>query len=121
VAETVPLREVALVRSGDKGDVSNLGVIPYDPALIDVLREQVTVERVRALFGPLVRGDIARYEFRGISALNFVMQQALGGGVSRSIAMDTHGKAYASLLLSLPVDVPADTPLRSRTSPDTGT
>jgi hypothetical protein len=106
------LREVALVRSGDKGNTSNVGVVPYDAALIDVLREQVTVDRVRALFGPLIHGNITRFEFRGISALNFVLEEALGGGVSRSIAMDTHGKAYASLMLSLEIEVPEGTKLR---------
>jgi hypothetical protein len=113
VPRTVMLREVALVRSGDKGNTSNIGVVPYDPALYDVVRAEVTVDRVRALFGPLVSGDITRYEFTGISSLNFVLQDALGGGVSRSIAMDTHGKAYASLMLSLEIDVPDGTKLRS--------
>lgn len=110
---TVMLREVALVRSGDKGNTSNLGVVPYDPSLFGVVRDEVTVDRVRDLFGPLVGGDITRYELPGVSAFNFVLQDALGGGVSRSIAMDTHGKAYASLLLSLEIEVPEGTKLRS--------
>jgi hypothetical protein len=106
----VPLREVAFARSGDKNDTSNVGVVPYDPADFDLVRDQVTVERVRELFGPLVRGQIVRYELDGIKALNFVMQGALGGGVSRSLALDTHGKAYGSLILALEIEVADDRP-----------
>lgn len=110
---TVALREIAFVRSGDKGDVCNLGVVPYDPRNFDLIKQQVTVERIRDLFGQLVRGDIHRYELPGICAFNFVMQGALQGGVSRSLALDTHGKAFASLALSLEIEVPEGTALRS--------
>ncbi|MBW3664280.1 MAG: hypothetical protein KY469_14360 [Actinobacteria bacterium] len=109
---TVQLREIAFVRSGDKGNTSNVGVVPYEPQHLDLLKEQLTVDRVREHFGPLVRGDVTRYEFSGISALNFVLTEALGGGVSRSLALDTHGKAYASLMLAFEVEVPDDITLR---------
>lgn len=115
MAKPVKLREVAFARSGDKNDVSNVGVIPYDPADFDLLREQVTVERVREHFSGLVHGEITRYELPGISALNFLMERALGGGVSRTLAMDIHGKAYGSLMLDLVIEVPDDHPLRSET------
>lgn len=111
--KTVKLREVAFARSGDKNDVSNVGVIPYDPGDFELIREQVTAERVRQHFSGLVRGEVTRYELRGISALNFLMTKALGGGVSRTLAMDIHGKAYGSLMLDLAIEVPDDHPLRS--------
>ncbi|MEC1524987.1 hypothetical protein P9D43_23560 [Neobacillus niacini] len=102
----VPLREIAHSRSGDKGDTSNVGVVPYDEQNYELIKEQVTVERVRELFGELVQGEIIRYEFDGLKAINFVMKNALSGGVSRSLNLDTHGKSWANLILRLEVTVP---------------
>ncbi len=110
----IPLREIAFARAGDKGDTSNVGVVPYDEADFDLVREQVTLERVRELFAPLVQGEITCYEFPGIKALNFVMTHALGGGVSRSLNMDLHGKAYASLMLRLEIEVDSKRAARTR-------
>ena len=106
LVKTVPLRELAHARSGDKGDTSNVGVIAYDEADYPILRDQVTVERVRALYGTLVLGEIARYELPNIGALNFVLRHALQGGVTTSLALDPHGKTRSSLILDLPIDVP---------------
>jgi len=100
----VTLREIAFTRCGDKDDIASIGVVPYDEADYELLKNQVTVERVRQLFGDLVKGEIERYEVPGIKALNFVMYQALGGGTSRSINMDIHGKTYASLMLQLEIE-----------------
>ena len=104
--KTVPLREVAHARSGDKGDTSNVGVIAYDEADFPILRDQVTVERVRALYGGLVLGEVVRYELPNIGALNFGLRHALQGGVTTSLALDPHGKTRSSLVLDLPVEVP---------------
>ena len=104
--KTVPLRELAHARSGDKGDISNVGVIAYDEADYPILRDQVTVERVRALYGTLVLGEVERYELPNIGALNFVLRGALQGGVTTSLALDPHGKTRGSLILDLPIDVP---------------
>ncbi len=106
--KTIPLRELAHARSGDKGDTSNVGVIAYDEADYPLLREQVTAERVKALYGDLVRGQVTRYELPNIGALNFVLNRALQGGVTTSLALDPHGKTRSSLILELPVDVPDD-------------
>lgn len=113
--KTIPLREIAHARSGDKGDTSNVGVIAYDEADYPILREQVTVARVAALYGDLARGEVIRYELPNIGALNFVLKQALAGGVTTSLSLDPHGKTRSSLILDLPIDVP-DTyvPPRSR-------
>ena len=113
--KTILLREVAHARSGDKGDTSNVGVIAYDEADYPLLREQVTPERVKALYGDLVNGAVARYELPNIGALNFVLRQALQGGVTTSLALDPHGKTRSSLVLELPIDVPDDyVPPRAR-------
>ncbi len=106
--KTIPLREVAHARSGDKGDTSNVGVIAYDPADYELLREQVTAERVKARYGELVLGEVTRYELPNIGALNFVLQRALAGGVTTSLSLDPHGKTRSSLVLDLPIAVPDD-------------
>lgn len=98
------LRAIAHSRSGDKGDVSNLSLIAYDPADYPLLLREVTAERVKAHFDGVVAGDVVRYEIPSLCALNFVMRQALGGGVTRSLALDTHGKSLGSALLDLEID-----------------
>ena len=103
--KTFYLREIAHARAGDKGDASNIGVVAYRPEYYPLLVEQVTVERVRAHFGALVRGAITRYEMPSVDALNFVLEHALGGGVTRSLSLDPHGKSYGALILTLPVTV----------------
>jgi len=102
------LREIAHSRTGDKGNTSNISVIAYDRSHYPLLREQVTAERVKALFSGIVRGDIVRYELPNIGALNFVMQKALVGGVTRSLALDAHGKGLSSALLDMDIEIPTD-------------
>ena len=98
------VREVASCRAGDKGDVSNVLVVALDSEKFELLREKLTVDRVRKVFGPLVSGSIERFEMTGIQAFNFVMNGALAGGVSRSLALDPHGKSRASLMLGISLD-----------------
>ncbi len=95
------LRDIAHSRTGDKGDTSNISVIAYDEADYPFLCEHVTAERVRAHFAGIVAGEVTRYELPAIGALNFVLTGALGGGVTRSLALDAHGKSLSSALLSL--------------------
>lgn len=104
--EEILLREVAYSRSGDKGDTSNIGVIPYRESDYAWLLEELTVERVRDMFGELVRGGVTRYELPGIKALNFVLEEALSGGVSRSLNLDAHGKSWGNLILRVVVNAP---------------
>lgn len=99
------LRELAHARAGDKGDTCNIGVIAYQSSFYDLLLTQVTPERVRAHFKGLVKGDIRRYELPKVHAINLVMEHALGGGVTRSLSLDPHGKSYSALLLALPMEV----------------
>jgi hypothetical protein len=100
----VKLREIAHSRTGDKGNTSNISVIAYDERHYALLKAQVTSERVKALFTGVVGGEVVRYELPNIAALNFVMTDALGGGVTRSLALDAHGKSLSSALLELEID-----------------
>ena len=102
------LRDIAHSRTGDKGNISNISVIAYDPKHFALLCEQVTAARVKAHFAGVVAGDVVRYELPNIAALNFVMSQALGGGVTRSLALDAHGKSLSSALLDLAIELPSD-------------
>ncbi len=98
------LRDIAHSRTGDKGNISNISVIAYDPKYWDRILEKVTADRVKRHFTDLVTGEVIRYELPGIHALNFVMHDALGGGVTRSLSLDPHGKCLSSHILTLPVD-----------------
>ena len=100
------LREIAHARAGDKGNRSSIAVFVLDPQHYPVLCDQVTVERVRKMFGPLARGPITRYELPTLGGLNFVMDDALEGGVNESLNLDSHGKSWSSLLLGLEITLP---------------
>jgi hypothetical protein len=95
------LRELAHARTGDKGDTSQISVIAYDQGDYAYLAEHVTADRVRAHFAAIVRGDVTRYELPVLGALNFVLEKALAGGVTRSLSLDAHGKSLGSVLLEL--------------------
>ena len=97
------LRELAHARAGDKGNICNISVIAHDPGDYAFLVEHVTAERVKAHLVDTARGRVERYELPGIGALNFVLHEALGGGVTRSLALDPHGKSLSSSLLDLEI------------------
>ena len=100
------LREIAHSRTGDKGDTSNISLIAYDAADFPLLARWVTADRVKAHFAEIAQGDVTRYELPRLGALNFVLERALGGGVTRSLALDAHGKSLSSALLSM--EIPDD-------------
>lgn len=102
----VLLQHLAHVRSGDKGNTSNISVIAYDAALYPMLKEQLTAERFRAFYGGAIKGAVERYEIDRLAALNFVAHGALGGGVSRSLSLDNYGKALAAAILGFELDIP---------------
>jgi hypothetical protein len=95
------LRDIAHSRTGDKGNTSNISVIVYDERNYPLIERFVTAERVKAHFAEMVRGEVQRYELPQLGALNFVLKGALGGGVTRSLALDAHGKSLSSALLDL--------------------
>lgn len=102
----VPLHRVAHGRSGDKGNRQNISVIAYAPAVWPYLQEQVTEARVLELFRHRGVSGVRRYELPKLQVLNFVIDDALEGGVNAALALDTHGKSSAFRLLSLTVDIP---------------
>lgn len=98
------LRELAHSRTGDKGNTSNISLICYDEKNYELLKKQVTAQKVKEYFAEIVQGEVVRYEMPNIAALNFVMYQALGGGVTRTLALDIHGKSLGSALLNMEID-----------------
>lgn len=97
------LHDIAHARTGDKGDISNISLIAYDPAHWPLIRDHVTSRRVAAYIGSIAPENVTRYELPQLHALNFVIQGALTGGVTRSLALDAHGKCLASVLLEMEV------------------
>ncbi len=102
----VKLERVAHVRSGDKGDTSNIAVIAYHDELYPLLKEQLTAEAFKAFYRGAIKGKVTRYEVDNLAALNFVAEGALGGGVSRSLSLDNYGKALCAAILGFVLDVP---------------
>jgi len=102
------LYNLAHTRSGDKGDVCNVGVIARKPAYWPVLQREVTAERVKTWFGDWCKGGVERYELANLQALNFVLRGALDGGGLVSLRLDTQGKTYGYALLRMEIEVPDD-------------
>jgi hypothetical protein len=106
-AVTVPLIALAYGRSGDKGDIANIGVIARNGAFLDVLRRDLTPEAVRSYFAHFVKGNVERFEWPGLNAFNFLLHGGLGGGGVASLRHDPQGKALAQILMDFPVKAPA--------------
>ncbi len=102
----VPLREIAHGRTGDKGDRSNVSVIPYADDGYAPIDKQVTAERMRAAFAHRGAGKVVRYDLPVLGAFNFVLDDVLQGGVNGSLNLDGHGKSLSFLALSISVTVP---------------
>jgi hypothetical protein len=103
----VPLIRLAWGRSGDKGDTSNIGIIARRPEWLPLLREQLGTARVADWLAHRVKGPVTRYDVPGIHAMNFVCEQALGGGGMASLRNDPLGKGMAQILLAMPLRIPA--------------
>ena len=97
------LKEIAHSRTGDKGDISNISLIPYKKEDYEMLKEKVTPEVVKAYFGEIFKGEVVRYDIDSICAMNFVLDKTLGGGVTRSLAIDKHGKALGMALMEMEI------------------
>jgi hypothetical protein len=104
----LPLDRIAHARSGDKGDISNVGVIARRPEWYKILLREVTAERVKAHFAGLVLGNVTRYELQNVQALNFVMEKALDGGGTISLRTDAQGKTHGAALLWMEIEVAED-------------
>lgn len=104
---TVPLYRLAHSRTGDKGDISNISVIAWTPAYFPLLLEQLTEDAVQNWFRFRKPRRVKRYVVESISAMNFVLEGILDGGVNDALNLDTHGKALSFYLLDIPITVSA--------------
>jgi len=100
----VKLRAIAHSRSGDKGTIVNVSLIVFDANHYPLIAREVTAERVRAHFSELATGDVVRYALPLVGALNFVVHGVVGGGVTRTLSLDAHGKSLSSALLEMEID-----------------
>ncbi len=99
------LNDIAHGRSGDKGDTLNICVFARKPEFYEVIRREVTVDKVRDFFGSMVKGEITRYEVPSLNGFNFVMKHALGGGATHSLRLDTLGKSMGSAIMRIKVQI----------------
>lgn len=97
------LYKIAHSRTGDKGNISNISLIAFKAEDYEILKREVTEQRVKEWFGNQVRGEVKRHELPQLGALNFVLHDALAGGVTASTALDPHGKTLSSFLLEMEV------------------
>ena len=98
------VRDIAIARSGDKGNRATLSVIARNPKDYPLLERTLTAERVRRHYEGIVHGEVERYTLPHLGAVHFVMNDALGGGVTRSLALDAHGKTLGFAILDVTLD-----------------
>ncbi len=102
----IRLLEIAHARSGDKGDSSNVGLIADSEAAYEIIKNEVTAQRVKQHFGNIVKGKVERYELPNLLSLNFILHDSLGGGGSESLRNDAQGKTHGQALLLMEVEAP---------------
>ena len=100
------LRDIAHVRTGDKGDTCQISVTAFDPADFPLLARTLTADRLTAHLARLPVRSVRRFELPQLGALNFILEGALGGGVTRSLALDAHGKTLGAQLLDMDLSMP---------------
>lgn len=100
----IQLKEICHGRSGDKGDAANIGLIAYDKDRYELIKKEVTAEKVKKYFKDICLGEVLRYEMPNINALNFILNNTLGGGGTVSLKLDAQGKTLASALLKMEIE-----------------
>ncbi len=115
MSDCIQLHEICHARAGDKGDTANVGLIVYEPQHYDWIGQHVTADAVRDYLGDTIKGKVERYALPKIGAFNFVLHNALGGGVTRALKVDGHGKGLSAILLDM--EIPAPPPVDPRTTP----
>jgi len=100
------LRELAFARSGDKGDVCNIGLLAFNEESYKIIAREVTPERIKAHFGDMVKGGVEVYPLPNLHALEIVLRNALGGGATRTLLFDQTGKSMSTALLRMEIPVP---------------
>lgn len=104
----IQLLKLAHARSGDKGDTANVGVIALKDDFYPLLVREVTADRVKEHFGPMVKGNVERFDLPNLGALNFLLHGSLGGGGTLSLMTDAQGKTFSTALLRMYIDIPDD-------------
>ena len=99
------MNDIAHGRSGDKGDTSNICVFARKPEYYEIIKIEVTPERLHDFFGDMVKGEIIRYEVPSLGGFNFVLKHALGGGATMSLRLDSLGKSMGSAIMRLKIHV----------------
>eukprot|EP00927_Polykrikos_kofoidii_P037444 TRINITY_DN3159_c0_g1_i1.p1 TRINITY_DN3159_c0_g1~~TRINITY_DN3159_c0_g1_i1.p1 ORF type:complete len:625 (+),score=96.02 TRINITY_DN3159_c0_g1_i1:47-1876(+) len=110
----IPLLDLCWARSGDKGNLANIGLIARRQEYLPILRHQVTPERVREFFAHNVKGAVTRYDLPGTCSMNFVLEETLGGGGTSSLHSDSLAKTYGQVLLQMEIDAPVEWANHSR-------
>ncbi|MBK8380843.1 MAG: hypothetical protein IPL16_02895 [Ignavibacteria bacterium] len=100
----IQLKEICHGRSGDKGDAANIGLIAYNKDSYELIKKEVTAEKVQKYFKDICLGEVLRYEMPNINALNFILNNTLGGGGTVSLKLDAQGKTLASALLKMEIE-----------------
>ena len=101
----IQLVNLAHARSGDKGDTANVGLIALKEEIYPILVREVTAGAVKRHFGPMVKGDVERFELPNLGALNFLLHESLGGGGTLSLMTDAQGKTFSTALLRMYIDL----------------
>jgi hypothetical protein len=101
----ISLLKLAHARSGDKGDTVNVGVIALREEFFPLLVREITSDAVKKHFGPMVKGDVERFELPNLHSLNFLLHESLGGGGTLSLMTDAQGKTFSTALLRMHIDV----------------
>ena len=110
----VRLIDIAHARSGDKGDMANVGVIARKAEWYPLLNQFLTAPVVKEHFAALSTGPVERYELPNLGALNFLVHRALGGGGTVSLKFDAQGKTFAQAVFRMPIEIPEDLALEVR-------
>ena len=98
------LNQIAHGRSGDKGDTSNVCIFARKPEYYEIIRREVTIQKVQEHFGDFVQGEIIRYEVPSLLGFNYVMKHALGGGATHSLRLDSLGKSMGSAFMRMKIN-----------------
>lgn len=102
------LRELAYARSGDKGDVANIGLLAFNDENYELIRRQVTPQRVKKHFGDMVKGEVEIYEMPNINSLEILLNNGIDGGATRTLRFDQTAKAMGTALLRMEIEVPEE-------------
>ncbi|MCP9493152.1 MAG: hypothetical protein MSG64_01725 [Pyrinomonadaceae bacterium MAG19_C2-C3] len=101
----IQLTELAHARSGDKGDTANVGLLAFTPEIYEIIKREVTAERVKTHFDLMVKGAVERFELPNLHALNFLLHESLGGGGTLSLMTDAQGKTFSTALLRMEIEL----------------